>query len=177
MLDERIASDPRLFTYLENARDKVEVKIGDGRRLLEAEPDGSLDVLVLAAFTGDAVPVHLLTREAFELYKRKLSERGLLLMITANAFLELNPVVGNLIADAGLFARISRDAMPTVTAGGEPADWVVAARREEELARFAHTTPPWVELPPDPSADLWTDDFSNVIQVLRWKQYVDLGSH
>jgi hypothetical protein len=169
-LDERIARDPRYFTYLSNAGDKVDVVIGDGRLSLAEEPDGAFDVIVVAAFSGDAIPVHLLTREAFALYIQKLSEHGLLLLNITNGFLDLMPVVGNLVADADLAARYSAGVQPTITIGASEADWVVVARKSEMLARFGWVTPPWPVLEPDPSVDLWTDDFSNVFQVLRWRQ-------
>jgi hypothetical protein len=167
-LDEVIARDPRYFTYLRDAGDKVDVVIGDGRLMLAKEPDGDFDVLIVAAFSGDAIPVHLLTREAFALYFRKLSERGLLLLNVTNAYIDLMPVVGNLAANAGLAARFSRGVPPTITYGGTEADWIVVARKPELLARFGYTTPPWPELAPDPGMQLWTDDFTDVFEALRW---------
>jgi hypothetical protein len=167
-LDERIARDPALFTYLASARAALEVKIGDGRRLLEREPDGSLDVLVLSAFSGDAIPVHLLTREAFELYRRKLSERGLILMIVSNVHLNLVPVVANVVAEVGLHAVRSPRNPRITTPGGEVGDFIAVARRPEDAARLTHLAPAWEALGRFPEASLWTDDFSNVLQVLRW---------
>jgi spermidine synthase len=169
-LDEEIARDPRYFTYLENAGDKVDVVIGDGRLSLAREEDGLYDVLIVAAFSGDAIPVHLLTREAFALYFRKLSERGLLLLNITNLYLDLLPVVGRIVADAGLAARYSRDVEPTITAEGSASDWVVVARKSELLTRFSYTRTPWPVLEPDPDVGLWTDDFTNVLQALRWQR-------
>ena len=168
-LDERIARDPRYFTYLSNAGDKVDVVIGDGRLSLAKEEDGTFDVLVVAAFSGDAIPVHLLTRESFALYTHKLTEHGLLLLNITNAYLDLMPVVARLAADAGLAARFSKGVQPTITPGGSEADWVVVARKSEMLARFALTTPPWPVLEPSPDVAVWTDDFTDVLQALRWK--------
>ncbi len=168
-LDERIARDPRYFTYLSNAGDKVDVVVGDGRLSLAKEPDGALDVIVVDAFSGDAIPAHLLTREALALYFQKLSERGLLLVHVTNAYVDLMPVVANLVADAGLAARYSRGVRPTLTPGASEADWVVVARNSEFLARFGWVAPPWPELTPAPGVDLWTDDFTNIVQVLRWR--------
>jgi spermidine synthase len=147
--------------------------IGDGRLSLAKEPDGEFDALIVDAFSGDAIPAHLLTREAFAMYFRKLREHGLLLVHISNAFLDLSPVVANLAADAGLSARYSALAEPTVTQGAELSSWVVLARRSGTLARFETIQPPWPVLEPSPDVDLWTDDFTNVLQVLRWKE---LGS-
>src|SRR5262245_30053791 len=172
-LDERIARDPRYFTYLRDAGERVDVVIGDGRLSLAKEPDGEFDALVVDAFSGDAIPAHLLTREAFAMYFRKLREHGLLLVHISNAFLDLSPVVANLAADAGLSARYSALAEPTITPAAELSSWVVLARTSETLAAFETIQPPWPVLEPDPSVDLWTDDYTNVLQVLRWKE---LGS-
>jgi spermidine synthase len=168
-LDERIARDPRYFTYLKDAGDKVDVVIGDGRLSLGREPDGTFDALVVDAFSGDAIPAHLLTREAFALYFRKLKPDGLLLMHVTNAYLDLLPVVSRLVADAGLAARFSSGVVPTVTVEGEPSDWVVIARKNETIARFGWIPTPWQVLEPDAGVDLWTDDFTNIVQVMRWR--------
>jgi hypothetical protein len=169
-LDEEIARDERYFTYLPDAGDKVEVRIGDGRLLIEQEPDHSFQVLIVAAFSGDAIPVHLMTREALEVYARKITDGGVMLFNVTNAYLDLMPVMANLVADAGFAARYSKDFAPS-TLGGIPADYVLIARRPEVLTRFGFLPSPWPELEPDREVDLWTDDFSNILQVLRWEAY------
>jgi hypothetical protein len=170
-LDEVIARDERYFTYLRDAGDKVDVKIGDGRRLLEEEPDGTFNVIVVAAFSGDAIPVHLLTREAFELYQRKLSPRGVILLNVTNLYLDLLPVVANVASDAGLAARFSAGFVPMLTFGGQAADYVAVARTPQILAPLGAQSIPWPELTPDPKVGLWTDDFTNIAKVLRWGEY------
>jgi len=175
-LDEEIARDPELFTYLPDKGDQIDVKIGDGRLQLEKEPDGSFGAIIVAAFSGDAIPVHLLTQEALDLYVRKLRPGGLVLFNVTNTYLDLMPVLGNQVAASGLHARFSRDVMPMRTAGGSKADYVVVARRAEELARFGNLVPRWPVLEPDPSTGLWTDDFSDILEVLRWEAISDLGA-
>ncbi|HEX6885662.1 MAG TPA: fused MFS/spermidine synthase [Planctomycetota bacterium] len=170
-LDVRIASDPRYFTYLRDAGERVEVVTGDGRLALAREPDGSLDALVLDAFTGDAVPAHLLTREAFALYFAKLKERGLLLLNVSNAYLDLPRVVGRLATDAGHAARVSRGVQPTTTLGATAGDWIVVGRRPEDVARFGWSRPAWEPLEHSPGTALWTDDFTDILQVLRFESY------
>jgi hypothetical protein len=172
-LDERVAREPSYFTYLRDAGDRVDVVIGDGRLSLAKEPDGEFDALIVDAFSGDAIPAHLMTREAFALYFRKLRENGLLLVHISNAFLDLFPVVANLAADAGLSARYSALADLNVTQAAELSSWVVLARKSGTLARFGSIQPPWPVLEPAPDFDLWTDDYTNVLQVLRWQE---LGS-
>jgi hypothetical protein len=173
-LDERIARDPRLFTYLSECGKQVDVVIGDGRLTLAREPDGAFAALVLDAFSGDAIPAHLLTREALELYLEKLVPDGLLLLHVTNAYLDLLPVVAELVADAGLHARASIGVMPMQTPFGTPSDWVVVARREALLARFGFATPPWTALPPARGARPWSDDFTDILPHLRF-QVVGLG--
>jgi hypothetical protein len=168
-LDERIAREPRYFTYLRDAGDRVDVVIGDGRLTLAKEPDGEFDALVVDAFSGDAIPAHMLTREAFALYFEKLSEHGLLLVHISNVYLDLFPVVANLVADAGLSARYRHLAEPH-TPGGDLSDWVVVARRSGALARFETIRPPWQVLEPAPDVDVWTDDYTNVVQAMRWNE-------
>jgi hypothetical protein len=168
-LDEVIARDTRYFRYLPDAGDKIQVRIGDGRRLIEKEPDGTFNLLLVAAFSGDAIPVHLMTREAFQLYARKLSPRGLILLNVTNAYLDLRPIVANIIADLGMVGRFSHGFKPGITAGGTPGTYCIVARRPEDLARFGFISPPWPELVPDPSLPLWTDDFSSILEILDWK--------
>jgi hypothetical protein len=170
-LDERIARDPRYFTYLANCGKNVDVVIGDGRLALATEPDGAFDALIVDAFSGDAIPAHLLTREALALYMQKLTPDGLLLVHVTNLYLDLLPVVGNLVADAGLAARYIRGAQPPATALGSASDWVIVARKPASIARFGFVSPPWPELAPDPAKGLWTDDFTNVLEVLRLERY------
>jgi hypothetical protein len=123
------------------------------------------------AFSGDAIPVHLLTREAFALYFRKLSAHGLMLLHITNSYLDLLPVVGRVVADAGLAARYSVGEIPSITPGAWSSDWVVVGRNAEALARFGWISPSWPVLEPDPGVPLWTDDFTNVFSVLRWNQF------
>jgi hypothetical protein len=168
-LDEAIARDPRYFTYLRDAGERVNVVIGDGRLTLAREPDGAFGALIVDAFSSDAIPIHLMTREALALYFQKLTPRGLLLVHITNVYLDLLPIIGNLAADAGLHARTSLGFQPNVTLGGAASDWVVIGRTPQDLQRFAFTHPPWTEVGPAPDHGLWTDDSSSVIEVLRWK--------
>ena len=91
---ERLARDDRYFTFLRDSRARsLNVVIGDARLRLAAEPDGSFDLLVLDAFSSDAIPIHLLTAEAFALYERKLAPDGVILLHLSNRYLDLPPVV------------------------------------------------------------------------------------
>ena len=94
------------FSYLGECAPGAQILIGDGRLLLAHEPDAAFDLLIIDAFSSDAVPLHLLTREAIQLYMSKLSPRGLLMVHLSNRYMRLAPVVGDLIRDARLEGRV-----------------------------------------------------------------------
>ena len=92
---ERIARDPRFFTYLRDCEaEAVDIILGDARQRLRGAPDGAYQLIVLDAFSSDALPVHLLSREAIRLYRAKLAPGGLLLFNLTNRYLDLDPVIG-----------------------------------------------------------------------------------
>ena len=106
---ERIARDPRYFTYLSDCPAQVKVILGDARLSLRSAPDSFYDMIILDAFSSDAIPIHLVTREAIRLYLAKLKPGGILVFHTSNRYLDLNPVLGNLARDAGLIALSGSD--------------------------------------------------------------------
>ena len=129
-------------------------------------PDGGYDLIVLDAFSSDAIPMHLLTREALRLYRDKLAEGGLMAFHISNRYLDLAPVLGALARDAGLVDRVRRDrdiAPEQAKAGKTPSDWVVMAAREEDLGSLAKD-PRWKASMVRPDEQVWTDDFSNIIR-------------
>ena len=99
---ERIARDPRYFTLLRDCAPQAQVILGDARISLAREPDGTHDLIILDAFSSDAIPVHLLTREALDLYFRKLSPHGVLAFHISNRYFDLRPVLSRLARDAQL---------------------------------------------------------------------------
>ena len=98
----RIASDPRYFTFVHDSKADVRIAIGDGRLELQKAPDHSYDLIVLDAFSSDSIPVHLLTREAAQLYLRKLRPGGLLAYHISSRYFALEPVVGGVVRSLGL---------------------------------------------------------------------------
>jgi spermidine synthase len=168
-LVERIARDPRLFTYLQNSTGTVGVAIGDGRKLLERTAPESYDLIIADAFSSDSVPVHLLTREALQLYVSRLRSGGVLALHISNRYLGLEPVVAATVAAAGLHALANNDdAVPRLAenVGRSPSHWVVVSAAAEALA-VVRRREAWRELRSDPRASAWTDDYSNVFQALR----------
>jgi SAM-dependent methyltransferase len=166
---ERIARDPNLFHYLELAGPDVKVIIGDGRQNLSREPDGTFDLLVLDAFSSDAIPIHMLTREALAMYLRKLAPGGIAMLHISNRFLRLEPVVANLVADAGVSARLQLyDPDPNdSTLGASASTWVAVARNQVDL-EFLEGDDRWFSLEPEPAVGIWTDDYSNLFRILIW---------
>ncbi len=159
---EEIARDPRFFTFLADCTPDARVVIGDARISLVDEPDGAFDLLILDAFSSDAIPMHLMTAEAFALYARKLSPDGRLMLHVSNRNLDLAPVVGNLLADAGFRGWI-QDFDPTdadVRQMAYSSRWVAASRTA------VVTDPRWRPLAADPAGPRWSDDFSDILSAL-----------
>jgi len=163
-----LASDPRRFTFLSDSPARTRIVLGDARIALEKEPSGSFDVLVVDAFSSDAIPVHLLTREALQLYLDKLDAGGVIAFHISNNFLTLAPLVANLARDAGLLCLERYDVQgESVSMGKATAQWVVMARSAEGLGPLAHDAR-WRPVSAQSALAAWTDDFSNPLSVIRW---------
>jgi spermidine synthase len=167
---ESIARDPKLFTFLEACPGEHRVVLGDARLTMVGTPDDSLGVLVLDAFTSDAIPVHLMTREAFELYFSKLSNDGVLAMHISNRYLDLEPVVAAIAKDLGVKALIRRDGQmeDKLALGKGGSNWVVLARHEAALQPLRDDAR-WAAPVVKPGSRVWTDDFSDVFSVFIWR--------
>jgi hypothetical protein len=173
----RIAEDSRYFTYLADARERgaaVAIVEGDARLRIGDAADGGYRLIVLDAFSSDAVPVHLLSREAIALYLRKLAPGGVLAFNLSNNFLDLDPLMGTQARDAGLACRIRYDVdVPPEArrAGKLPSIWALTARSEADLAGLAADSR-WRPPIERPGAIAWTDDYSDLASYLvfrpRW---------
>ncbi len=165
----RIAQDPRLFTYLSETRGTVNVVLGDARRQLAREPDNHFDLLVLDAFSSDSIPVHLMTREAFALYVRKLKPNGVLLFHLSNRYLDLPPLVARLGVDHDPpFTLKLDDDQPNDRDridGKLASTWAVLYRAPADLGDV-DKDPHWQRIPVSPGA-VWRDDFSNLLGAWR----------
>jgi hypothetical protein len=157
----------REFTYLQDTPAKVEVALGDGRLLLESEPsDQQFDMLVMDAFSGDSVPVHLITREAFGIYFRHLKPNGILAVNISNAYLNLEPVMER-AADAygkvGVAYHFSPSEDDTVCFG---CSWTLIMDRAT-LDRHPQLLKDAKVLRQERPFRIWTDDFSNMFSILK----------
>jgi hypothetical protein len=161
---ERIARDPRFFTYLQDCRaSSVDIQLGDARLRLHDAPEHGCRFIVLDAFSSDVVPVHLLSREAIRLYWSKLGEGGLLALHLSNRYLDFEPVIGRQAEDAGLICRICYDLYlcdEEKQAGKQPSIWAVMAAAERHLGSLA-ADPRWRPPTIRPDAAPWTDDYSD----------------
>jgi SAM-dependent methyltransferase len=170
---ERIARDPRYFTYLSDCPAPVGVILGDARLSLKDAPDSCYGMIILDAFSSDAIPIHLVTREAIRLYLSKLKEGGILVFHISNRYLDLKSVLGSLAWDAGLVALSNFDLKESDEDRKHkkmPSAWVVMAWQRQHLGGLVQDQR-WHTLPQMPGKPLWTDDFSNVWSVFNWSSF------
>jgi hypothetical protein len=159
----------RDFTYLGATPARLDFEIGDARLSLERElqrqgPRG-YDVLAIDAFSSDSIPVHLITREAVELYARHLAADGIIAVHISNRFLDLKPVLANIAQATGLAARLVSDS-PEDERLASSTDWVLLARDAKafDSEQIGSRAEP---LAPVPGFSLWTDQFNNLLDVLK----------
>ena len=167
----KLARDERFFTYLRDSAAPARIVLGDARLSLAAEPDRQFDLLVLDAYSSDAIPVHLVTREALALYLRKLKPGGRLAFHISNVHLDLEPVLADLARDAGLACLTREDAKvsPQELASGKAAStWLVMACREDDLTALALDSR-WRPGRRRARPVIWTDDYSSLWSILRWE--------
>jgi spermidine synthase len=167
---KRIASDPRYFTFLQQCGSAVQTVLGDARLKLRAAPDGSYDLIVLDAFSGDRIPMHLMTREALALYIRKLAPGGILAFHISNLYLQLAPTLSALAQDAGMLCLVTERnsiSQSEADAGKLPSTWVVMARSRTDLGAL-ETDARWGSVAVPLGTQVWTDDYSNLLRLIKW---------
>jgi SAM-dependent methyltransferase len=159
----------REFTFLSRTPAATEIVLGDGRLSLEREPDQQFDVLALDAFSGDSIPMHLLTREAMATYLRHVKPDGVLAFQATNRFVDIAPVLASLAAERGLAAVLIADAPPPSRG---PGYWlsvtdqilVTANRALLDAEPIRAVGKP---LTPPPGFRVWTDDYNNLWHILK----------
>ena len=158
------------FTYLTNCQGKIEMTLGDARLALETEPPQEFDLLVLDAFNSDAPPVHLLTKEAFNIYERHLKPHGMLAVNVSNKRINLDPILANIAREFHYKLVVVDNPAPHEKPWIMSASWALLAREEtgEKIINSAAiqlaSRPP---LTNSVSVPLWTDDFASLFQILR----------
>lgn len=159
-----IAKNPRLFTYFRDCLPQVEIIKNDGRLALTKIADSSQKLLVLDAFNSDSVPVHLLTIEAFNLYKKKISQDGAILVNLSNRHLSLLPVLtaAGQSLDMKVFSLDDKGNVPT---GQLPSKWGLLTNNQALILKLKGSD--WY-LVDDKNQVLWTDDYSNIVPLMRW---------
>ena len=171
----RIATNPAWFSYLSDAQARgleYDVVLGDGRMSLRTHAaEGEFGLIVLDAFTSDAIPVHLLTREATEMYLSKLRPGGILAFHISNVYLDLAPVVGRIAGELRLSALDMNDSEVTEEEqelGRSRSHWVMLARSPRDFGDLA-ADPRWRPLVVPRDAPRWTDDYTSILGIFRWR--------
>lgn len=165
----RLSRD-RTFTYLADCAPDARVVLGDARLELGKSAPGSLDIIAIDAFSSDAIPLHLLTDEAFGVYLRALSPKGMLAVHISNRYIDLEPVLGAVARQHGLAVSIREDNPPD-RAVLSSSSWVLLTRDPAQLKRLAIARPdaPLGKLDP-PAPRAWTDDHASILPYVRWTQ-------
>ncbi len=168
-IDPRVVTVARSeFTYLGDSQAKIEIAIGDARLALEREAPQGFDVLAVDAFSGDAIPVHLITREALRVYLRQVKPDGIVAFHVSNRFLHLIPVVSRIAKEEGAQAvLVNDDPDEDDQSRRSRSDWVLVSKSAAALE-----VPRIAEAGAHPAEDrpewrTWTDDYSNLVQILK----------
>jgi hypothetical protein len=169
---KQIAEKP--FSYLAHSEAKIDLVMGDGRLSMENEPPQNFDILIMDAFSSDAVPVHLLTKEAFEIYQKHLKPDGTILVNISNRYLDLRPVVENA---ARAFGYQTHHINSEDGGGGDDdsyggwwlysSSWMILSKNKEFMERSAlrHVASPPLTAPNN--VPLWTDDYTSMFKILQ----------
>ena len=167
-LIEWLTADSGYFEMLRSHDPEADIVLGDARLAIANEPDGRFDLLIMDAFSSDAVPTHLLTREALSLYADKLAGNGILMLHISNRFLDLAPAIGATAASLGFAAKIGQmtSIEKDVDPLGAPTIWVAIARTMPALERLG-LGERWSRLEAS-DAQPWRDDFSSFLEAIVW---------
>ena len=163
-----VAQTTDYFTYLKKcAAAPTTIVLGDARLQLQKAPDNSYGLIVLDAFNSDAIPIHLMTEEAINLYMSKLALGGMVAFHVSNRSLRLDRVLADLAKRNNSMSLRSVDGEHNPKTGKDPSEWVVMARQSPAFDTLSQNHN-WRLLEGRTEANAWTDDFSNILSVFRW---------
>jgi hypothetical protein len=159
----------REFTFLKESEAEIQIKLGDARLSLEREPGQRFDAIVMDAFAGESIPVHLVTREAMAVYLRHLKPEGVIAFQATNRFMAIAPVV-QLLADASGLTTVLISDFENAAEG--PDYWLcstdhILVTRNREFLENERIRSVAASITVRPGISLWTDDFNNLLQVLK----------
>ncbi len=158
-----VAIAKRDFRFLSDTEANIEISLGDARLNLEREAAQNFDVLAIDAFSSDSIPVHLITLEALDIYAKHMKPNGVIAFHVSNRFLDLKPVVQMLAEKRGFHVAWVRDQYED---GSTSSDWILVTKDKAFLLKPDIVNATYI-IPPEPSLRLWTDDFNNLLQVLK----------
>jgi spermidine synthase len=154
------------FSFLKKCGTFCDVIVADGRLAITQAKDGEFDLLVVDAFNSDSIPPHLVSREAIAIYVSRLKPNGVLLFHVSNRYLDIEKLVAAALLDSGLPAFVRRDEGDAAS-GRSGSNYVAGARRVEDLGSIS-SGDKWLPVTMKPDILPWTDDYSNVLSVVRW---------
>lgn len=165
-----IAKNPDYFTYLSSCAPDAEIALGDARINLTKDENGVYDLILVDTFSSDSIPVHLMTKQALEIYSEKATNNGLIVFHVSNRYFDLRPVITAMAKDAGLHAAYKSDnAKDSKNSFVHAASiYVVVAKNSETLNRLVASSNKWKQYDETKRLpEVWTDDYVNVFNALR----------
>ena len=167
----KIATDPNRFRFLSDCTPNAKIVLGDGRLTL-GNQEANSDAIVVDAFSSDAIPVHLLTREAFALYLTKLSDRGIIVLHISNNMMDLREVIARTAADLGLSTYVRKDFPATAPSDMRSASIVAVLTRDPaHLGSLLKDGTIWEKIDPNMASSPWTDDYSTILPAIVAKMF------
>jgi hypothetical protein len=162
-------SQDRTFTFVSKCAPDAQMIVGDARIKLAQLPKGSLDMLVIDAFSSDSIPLHLMTDEAFGVYLDALAPKGMLVLHISNRFIELEPAVAALARHRRLDV-MKREDNPADRTALTPSTWLALSRDPAMVSALAEgrVDMPWANLMP-PAKQVWSDDHASILPFVRWE--------
>jgi hypothetical protein len=166
---DKLAHNSRYFTFLQDSKAQNKIVLGDARLAVADVENDYYDLIIMDAFSSDSIPVHLVTREAIQLYFSKLTKQGLLVINISNRYINLEPVLSTLARnlDLSTLRQLELNVSPDERKlGKSPSHWVLLARNRSDFGNLIND-PRWQPIAETLQAPLWTDDFSNIFSALR----------